>query len=98
MGFRTGSRLCGVTHPVAPRGGLEWEITHTGQRQPPVTGYETHLEISLAQWGYCFLFSFAYYGFLKDMGREGSQIAQRRSILLWLKLKPHFFCNHFIDL
>lgn len=57
------------------------------------------MKTSLAQWGYCYLWfsvfrdSFAYYGFLeKDMGMEGRQIAQR-SVLLWLRLKPHLLCN-----
>lgn len=89
--------------PILPLSvGLEWEVTPTRQLQPPVTHYETHLEVKtgIAQWGYCSLWfsvfrdSFAYYGFLEDMGMEGSQTAQRRSVLLWRRLKPHLLCNH----
>lgn len=99
---RMSSSPCGVMHHPGLRGGLEGEITHRAA-QPPLTCYEKHLEVetSLAQQGYCYLWfvvfgkGFAYYGFLeKDLGREGSQTAQR-SILLWLRPKPHPIFNGF---
>lgn len=54
------------------------------------------METGLAQQGYCYLWfvlfggGFAYDELLeKDLRREGSQTAQRRNILPWLRPKPH---------
>lgn len=61
---------CGVMRRSDLRAGLEWPLTHTGQLQPPVTRYEKHLEVetSLAQQGYCYLWSVCLEKVLLIMG------------------------------